>query len=70
MNQGLNDAKRDIERWGRHAGIGEPPRPWIGVDRQASANARNGTTNATARIKVAPTIARGEGVAACVPTTA
>ena len=31
MNHGLNDAKKDIERWGRHAGIGDPPRPWIGV---------------------------------------
>ena len=31
MYQGLNDAKKDIERRGRHAGIGEPPCPWIGV---------------------------------------
>ncbi|MDI4237534.1 hypothetical protein OZ411_32495 [Bradyrhizobium sp. Arg237L] len=31
MNQGLNDAKKNEERWGRYAGIGEPPRPWIGV---------------------------------------
>ncbi|TCU64037.1 hypothetical protein EDE08_11756 [Bradyrhizobium sp. R2.2-H] len=31
MNQVLNDAKKDEERWGRHSGISEPPRPWIGV---------------------------------------
>jgi hypothetical protein len=31
MNHGLNDAKKDEEGWGRHAGIGEPARPGIGV---------------------------------------
>jgi hypothetical protein len=31
MNQGLSDAKKNEKRWGRYAGIGEPPRPWIGI---------------------------------------
>jgi hypothetical protein len=70
MNQALNDTKKDEEGWGRYASIGEPPRPGTASGRQASASAIIGRTNATAIIKVAPAIARGECVALCVPTTA